>query len=39
SRFSVKILNGDALKAGPKVNVAFPAQYMHVFDDEGKRVD
>ncbi|NKL23159.1 ABC transporter ATP-binding protein [Rhizobium leguminosarum] len=37
--FKIFTLNREALKAGPKVNVAFPAQYLHVFDDEGKRVD
>ena len=37
--FKIFTLNRDALKAGPKVNVAFPAQYLHVFDAEGKRVD
>ncbi|MGO8639228.1 glycerol-3-phosphate ABC transporter ATP-binding protein, partial [Rhizobium ruizarguesonis] len=37
--FKIFTLNRDALKAGPKVNVSFPAQYLHVFDAEGKRVD
>ncbi|MGO7420228.1 TOBE domain-containing protein, partial [Rhizobium ruizarguesonis] len=37
--FKIFTLNRDALKAGPKVNVALPAQYLHVFDAEGKRVD
>ena len=37
--FKIFTLDREALKAGPKVNVAFPAQYLHVFDDEGLRVD
>ncbi|OWV84346.1 glycerol-3-phosphate ABC transporter ATP-binding protein [Rhizobium sp. R635] len=37
--FKIFTLNREALKAGPKVNVAFPPQYLHVFDAEGKRVD
>ncbi|WP_454855942.1 ABC transporter ATP-binding protein [Rhizobium binxianense] len=37
--FKIFTLNRDALAAGPKVNVALPAQHLHVFDTEGKRVD
>ncbi len=35
--FKVFTLDRSALSAGTKVNVAFPAQYLHVFDEEGKR--
>ncbi|MBB3458517.1 multiple sugar transport system ATP-binding protein [Rhizobium sp. BK313] len=35
--FKVFTLNRDVLKAGPKVNVIFPPQHMHVFDSEGNR--
>ncbi|EGE60104.1 sugar ABC transporter, ATP-binding protein [Rhizobium etli CNPAF512] len=37
--FKIFTLDRDALRAGPKVNVAFPPQYLHVFDGEGQRVD
>jgi multiple sugar transport system ATP-binding protein len=37
--FKIFTLNREALSAGPKVKVSFPAQYLHVFDGEGKRVD
>ena len=37
--FKIFTLDRDALKAGPSVNVAFPAQYLHVFDGEGNRVE
>jgi multiple sugar transport system ATP-binding protein len=36
--FKIFTLDRDALKAGPSVNVTFPAQYLHVFDGEGNRV-
>ncbi len=36
--FKIFTLDREALKAGPTVNVAFPPQYLHVFDVEGKRV-
>jgi multiple sugar transport system ATP-binding protein len=35
--FKIFTLNREALSAGPKVTVSFPAQYVHVFDGEGKR--
>ncbi|MFS8053062.1 sn-glycerol-3-phosphate ABC transporter ATP-binding protein UgpC [Rhizobium sp. BR 317] len=35
--FKVFSLNRDVLKAGPKVNVIFPSQHLHVFDGDGKR--
>jgi len=35
--FKIFTLDREALKAGPSVNVAFPAQYLHVFDGEGNR--
>jgi multiple sugar transport system ATP-binding protein len=35
--FKIFTLNREALSAGPKVKVSFPAQYLHVFDGEGKR--
>ncbi|MET3857791.1 sn-glycerol-3-phosphate ABC transporter ATP-binding protein UgpC [Rhizobium sp. OAE497] len=35
--FKVFTLNRDALSAGPKVNVTFPAQHLHVFDEAGNR--
>jgi multiple sugar transport system ATP-binding protein len=37
--FKVFTLDRGALSAGPKVNVVFPAQHLHVFDGDGKRVD
>ncbi|KEA09056.1 sn-glycerol-3-phosphate ABC transporter ATP-binding protein UgpC [Agrobacterium rhizogenes] len=35
--FKVFTLNREALSAGPQVNVSFPAQHLHVFDEDGKR--
>ncbi|MGV2100925.1 sn-glycerol-3-phosphate ABC transporter ATP-binding protein UgpC [Rhizobium sp. 21-4511-3d] len=35
--FKVFTLNREALSAGPKVNVTFPAQHLHVFDEAGNR--
>ncbi|MFS8049787.1 ABC transporter ATP-binding protein [Rhizobium sp. BR 314] len=35
--FKVFTLDRSALSAGDRVNVAFPAQHLHVFDEEGKR--
>ncbi|MEZ2126558.1 MULTISPECIES: ABC transporter ATP-binding protein [unclassified Sinorhizobium] len=35
--FKVFTLDRAALSAGPTVNVAFPAQYLHVFDENGDR--
>ncbi len=35
--FKVFTLNREALTAGPTLNVSFPAQHLHVFDDAGKR--
>ncbi|MDM9624581.1 sn-glycerol-3-phosphate ABC transporter ATP-binding protein UgpC [Rhizobium sp. S152] len=35
--FKVFTLNREALTAGPTLNVSFPAQHLHVFDDSGKR--
>ncbi|CAN7638193.1 sn-glycerol-3-phosphate ABC transporter ATP-binding protein UgpC [Rhizobium rhizogenes] len=35
--FKVFTLNREALSAGPQVNVSFPAQHLHVFDENGKR--
>ncbi|ENN88128.1 sn-glycerol-3-phosphate import ATP-binding protein ugpC [Rhizobium freirei PRF 81] len=35
--FKVFTLDRSALSAGKQVNVAFPAQHLHVFDEEGKR--
>jgi multiple sugar transport system ATP-binding protein len=35
--FKVFTLDRSALTAGNRVNVAFPAQYLHLFDEEGKR--
>ncbi|MEZ2218800.1 ABC transporter ATP-binding protein [Rhizobium sp. RCC_161_2] len=35
--FKVFTLNREALSAGPQVNVSFPAQHLHVFDEEGER--
>ncbi len=35
--FKVFTLDRTALSAGNQVNVAFPAQHLHVFDEEGKR--
>jgi multiple sugar transport system ATP-binding protein len=36
--FKIFTLDRESLKAGPSVSVSFPAQYLHVFDDEGNRV-
>ncbi|MFK0164151.1 ABC transporter ATP-binding protein [Rhizobium sp. NPDC090279] len=35
--FKVFTLDRSALSAGTQVNVAFPAQHLHVFDEDGKR--
>ena len=35
--FKIFTQNRDALAAGPQVNVAFPAQHLHVFDGKGNR--
>ena len=35
--FKIFTLDREALKAGPKVKVAFPAQHLHVFDENGNR--
>ncbi|MGM4984240.1 MULTISPECIES: sn-glycerol-3-phosphate ABC transporter ATP-binding protein UgpC [Rhizobium] len=35
--FKVFTLDRSALSAGTQVNVAFPPQHLHVFDEEGKR--
>jgi len=35
--FKVFTLDRTALSAGTQVNVSFPAQHLHVFDEEGKR--
>ena len=35
--FKVFTLNREVLKAGPKVNVIFPSQHLHVFDSDGRR--
>ncbi len=37
--FKIFTLDRDALSAGPKVNVTFPAKHLHVFNGEGNRVD
>jgi multiple sugar transport system ATP-binding protein len=37
--FKVFTLNREALTAGPRVHVSFPSQHVHLFDEEGKRVD
>ncbi|EJJ27474.1 ABC transporter ATP-binding protein [Rhizobium sp. CF142] len=37
--FKIFTLDREALSAGPKVNVAFPAKHLHVFNGEGNRVD
>jgi len=37
--FKVFTLDRAALKAGPKVPVAFPSQHLHLFDAEGNRAD
>jgi len=37
--FKIFTLDREALSAGPKVNVAFPAKHLHVFNAEGNRVD
>ncbi|MBB3561531.1 multiple sugar transport system ATP-binding protein [Rhizobium sp. BK512] len=37
--FKIFTLDRDALSAGPKVNVTFPAKHLHVFNSEGNRVD
>ena len=36
--FKIFSLNRKALSAGPRVTVTFPPQYVHVFDEHGKRV-
>jgi multiple sugar transport system ATP-binding protein len=36
--FKVFTLNREALSAGPRVTVSFPAVHLHVFDGEGNRV-
>jgi multiple sugar transport system ATP-binding protein len=36
--FKIFTLDRDSLKAGPSVNVSFPARYLHVFDSHGNRV-
>jgi multiple sugar transport system ATP-binding protein len=35
--FKVFTLDRSALSAGTQVNVSFPAQHLHVFDEDGKR--
>ncbi len=35
--FKVFTLDRTALSAGTQVNVSFPAQHLHVFDEDGKR--
>jgi multiple sugar transport system ATP-binding protein len=35
--FKVFTLDRTALSAGTQVHVAFPAQHLHVFDEDGKR--
>jgi multiple sugar transport system ATP-binding protein len=35
--FKVFTLNREALTAGPKVNVTFPAEHLHIFDEAGNR--
>ncbi|MFJ6323143.1 MULTISPECIES: ABC transporter ATP-binding protein [unclassified Rhizobium] len=35
--FKVFTLDRSALSAGDQVNVSFPAQHLHVFDEDGKR--
>jgi multiple sugar transport system ATP-binding protein len=35
--FKVFTLNREALSAGPSVDVSFPAEYLHVFDEAGNR--
>jgi multiple sugar transport system ATP-binding protein len=35
--FKIFTLDRAALKAGPDVNVSFPAQHVHVFDAKGDR--
>ncbi len=35
--FKIFTLDREALTAGPKVSVSFPAQYLHVFDADGNR--
>ncbi|PKA42148.1 sn-glycerol-3-phosphate ABC transporter ATP-binding protein UgpC (plasmid) [Rhizobium sullae] len=35
--FKVFTLDRDALACGPKVNVSFPAQHLHLFNSEGNR--
>jgi multiple sugar transport system ATP-binding protein len=35
--FKVFTLNREALTAGPKVNVTFPAEHVHLFDGDGNR--
>ncbi|GAA3082054.1 sn-glycerol-3-phosphate ABC transporter ATP-binding protein UgpC [Rhizobium viscosum] len=37
--FKIFTLDREALTAGPKVHVAFPAKHLHVFNAEGNRVD
>jgi multiple sugar transport system ATP-binding protein len=37
--FKIFTLDREALTAGPKVNVTFPAKHLHVFNGEGNRVD
>jgi multiple sugar transport system ATP-binding protein len=36
--FKVFTLNRDALTAGPKVRVDFPAKHLHLFDQAGNRI-
>jgi multiple sugar transport system ATP-binding protein len=35
--FKVFTLDRTALSAGTQVHVGFPAQHLHVFDEDGKR--
>ncbi|TCU15125.1 ABC transporter ATP-binding protein [Rhizobium sullae] len=35
--FKVFTLDREALASGPKVDVSFPAQHLHLFDSEGNR--
>jgi multiple sugar transport system ATP-binding protein len=35
--FKVFTLNRESLTAGPKVNVTFPAEHLHIFDEAGNR--
>ena len=37
--FKLFTLDRAMLSAGPKIQVAFPPQHLHVFDAEGRRID